>query len=117
MKVEQITASNIEIIRRELNAVLAKHGMDTNMTFNVGNIRYLEGSFTAKIEGVVQGMKSKNESALDRVLKTMNLKVDGIGGRKLIEFNSRASRYPFVYEEADGSRYKCSHSQAKVYFS
>lgn len=104
-------------LRSEMNALLTKYGVDANLEFTVGNMRFLQESVEIKVSAKVKGGKAKTDVALERMAKIMNLSLEVRSGKKLVAYNSRSYKYPFVYlNSIDGKRYKCSEAQAQVYF-
>ena len=108
--------TNLKNIRAELNAVLAKYAVTQGMTLELGNIKFSEGEFEAKMKAKINGAVTRTETLLMSQMKYLNLQESGMSGRKLVGYNSRAHAYPFVYEQA-GKRFKCSVEMAKMYFA
>jgi len=109
--------SSLAAVRAELNAVLAKYGMEQNLEFALGNIRFTEGSFNTTLTCNIKGAVTREDQILNSVLKAHKLgrqSADGL--RKLVGYNSRAKAYPFIYEFG-GKRFKCSIIAARQYFA
>ena len=107
--------TTLQNIRRELNEVLQKYAEANGMEMCVGNIKFSDGDFEAKVSAKIKGAKSTTDKILESVMKSRGLKEIGAGGRKLVGYNSRSYKYPFVYEQA-GKRFKCTTEAAVSYF-
>jgi hypothetical protein len=109
------TRPQLKKLREAMNKALKEAGID-NIDFAVGNCTYSGGEATFKVKATMQGVQTKSDVMLERAVKRMGLKMVGFEGRKLVEYNTRAKKYPMVFEHK-GRRYKCSESQARLYFS
>ena len=107
---------NLKNIRAELNAVLAKYAVTQGMSLELGNIKFSEGEFEAKLKASIKGAVTRTDTMLASQMQYLNLQQSGLSGRKLVSYNSRAHAYPFVYEQA-GKKSKCSVEMAKMYFA
>ncbi len=105
----------LQAIRRDLNAVLAKYAQANGMEMSVGNIKFSEGDFEAKVNAKIVGAKTMTDKILESVIASRGLQEVGLAGRKLVGYNSRSYKYPFVYEQ-NGKRFKCSTESAMMYF-
>ena len=108
--------TTLQNIRKELNAVLAKYAQSEGLEISIGNIKFSDADFEAKLSCKIAGAKTFTDAILESVMKSNNLKEFGTNGRKLVSYNSRNYRYPFVYEQ-NGKRFKCSIESAKSYFA
>ena len=106
---------NLKIVREDISAILSKYAKETGIELSIGNIRFTEGSFTAKLDAKIKGAKTKEDSVLEFMMVTKGLAKTSKCGKTLVGYNSRAGKYPFVFESA-GKRYKCSENNAKMYF-
>lgn len=107
--------ATLQAIRRDLNAVLAKYAEANGMEMSVGNIKFSEGDFEAKVNAKIKGAKTMVDKVLESVMASRGLQAAGVGGRTLVAYNSRSYKYPFVYEQ-NGKRFKCSTESAMLYF-
>ena len=107
--------ATLQAIRRDLNAVLAKYAEANGMEMSVGNIKFSDGDFEAKVNAKIKGAKTMTDKILESVMAARGLQEMGTGGRKLVGYNSRSYKYPFVYEKG-GKRFKCSDESAVLYF-
>lgn len=107
---------NLDMLRSDIEKALAAVAEKRGVTFKTGRIRYTDGEFDMNLNCVIDGVKTKNQKNLEIMVEQFNLQLDGIAGRKLVEYKSRNHKYPFIFE-FEGKRYKCSRDQAKYYFS
>lgn len=106
----------LQKMRKELNDVLAKYAASEGLEISIGNIKFSDNDFEAKLNCKIAGAKTFVDTMLESVMKLNMLNEVGIGNRRLVSYNSRNYRYPFIYEQ-NGKRFKCSTEQAKAYFS
>ena len=105
----------LQKMRKELNDVLAKYAASEGLEISIGNIKFSDNDFEAKLNCKIAGKKTLVDAMLESVMKSYSLSENGIGGRRLVSYNSRNYRYPFIYEQG-GKRFKCSIEQAEAYF-
>ena len=108
--------ANLQKIRADLNAVLAKYGIDQNLELTIGNIKFSDAEFKTQLSVKVVGAKTMANKILEEEVRFLGLKMEGLGGRKLVDYKARNYAYPFIYEQ-NGKRFKCSAESAKIYFS
>lgn len=109
-------------LRKELQEVLNKYGIDKNIEFDIGSMKFTNESVDVKITTKIKGGKSFKERVIDASLKNNadwhNLTTEVVKDRQLVGYNSRQYRYPFIYiNVSTNQKYKCSLEQAKLYFS
>ena len=102
-------------MRVELNNVLKAYGDIAGVDFSLGNITFAPSEFHVKLTSKIRGAKTMADSTLECFMSLNKLKKDGIGGRVLTGYNSRAKTMPFMYTRG-GKSFKCSVSVAKQYF-
>ena len=107
--------TNLNTIRAEINAVLSKYADSQGITLQLGNIKFTEGEFDAKLNAKIVGAKTRTDTILESVVASRGLQTVGLNGRKLVSYNTRSYKYPFVYEQ-NGKRFKCSTETAMMYF-
>ena len=107
--------ATLQNIRRELNAVLEKYASANGMEMSLGNIKFSDGDFEAKLNAKIVGAKTMKDKVLESVMAARGLQEMGTGGRRLVGYNTRSYKYPFVYEQG-GKRFKCSDESAAMYF-
>lgn len=85
-----------------------------NVDIKIGNMQYSDTEANIKINVKIQGAKSQGAKTLETYMQINNL--TKIKGKcELVEYRSRNRKYPFIFKE-NTKRYKCSKSQAKIYF-
>ena len=108
--------SNLNSIRTELDALLKRFGDEKGITFNLGTITFNHDEFSAKLTSKVKS-ESGISSMLEFAMKMNNLQVSSPCGKTLVDYRKSSYKYPFVYRDLNGKMYKCSESQAKMYFT
>jgi hypothetical protein len=114
--ITEFNKTNLTTVRADINALLAKYGADNGIDFDIGSISFNGSSFTTKLKATVKGAVTKEDIVLNHVMAVKNLAKKSMCGKTLIEYNTRAGKYPFIYQDAVGKKFKCSEAQAKVYF-
>jgi len=112
-KVTQINKNVLKDVRAELEAVLSKFEKK-GLKFELGTMRYGEKSFSVKLEALVAGSQSKVAAALEAFTTFKEndiIKIKQLGEVKLVGFNRRAKKYPYMVEVvSSGKPYKLSES-------
>jgi hypothetical protein len=117
-KFKSFDKTNLKALRAEMQAVLEKYGVASNLEINVGNMKFSEAEVEIKIKAKVKGAKTRTDSLLETMAKLEGLKLKNSAGDELVEFNTRAYKMPFVYRKAsDGKLYKCDERAAKMRFA
>lgn len=114
--IKEFNKANLKNVREDISAILSKYAKENGIEIKMGNISFNAGSFTTKMEAKVIGAKTKEDSALEFMMTTKGLVKTSKCGKTLVGYNTRAGKYPFVFESA-GKRFKCSEINAKMYFS
>ena len=118
MKVTKFDKATLRAIRSEMEAVLEKYGAKSNLAFEVGNMRFSDAEVDIKVKAVVKGAKTRTDEALEMAAKMAGItNFTNSRGEKLVKYNSRSYKYPFVYEATDGRMYKCDERTAKIKFA
>lgn len=113
--IKEFNKVNLKIVREDISAILSKYAKETGIELSIGNIRFSSGSFTAKLDAKIKGAVTMEDTILNQVMVIKNLSRTSKCGKTLVGYNTRAGKYPFVFESA-GKRYKCSENNAKMYF-
>jgi hypothetical protein len=101
-----------------MSALLKKYGVDTNLEFDVGNMKFSESEVEIKIKAKVAGAKTLTNVILESRVAALGLKMKNSVGDELVDYNTKAYKMPFVYLNArDGKRYKCDERSAKIRFA
>jgi hypothetical protein len=116
-KFTKFDKTNLNALRAEMNALLNKYGVDANLEFSVGGMKFSEGDVEIKVNAKIKGAKTFSNIILETRAASLGLKLTNKMGDKLVDYNSRAYKMPFVYiNAADGKRYKCDERTAKIRF-
>jgi hypothetical protein len=110
-----LNRARVQKLRTELDSILAEYGKKNGMTISIGKMVFSEDRVEAKFEAVVEGGQSAGQAALAVIMKELHLNTDGVDGRKLVSYNSRSYKYPFVFAYR-GKNWKCSEASAISYF-
>lgn len=117
MKIDQFTRTNLAAIRSELDEAMAVIAKKHGITLQAGSIRFSAGE--AKIGVVARVTESMIVSdmfalEMEKIYKLRANVV--INGKKLVRYDRKKIKYPFIYQGSDGKNYKCSYELAKVFF-
>lgn len=117
-KFAKFDKANLKALRSEMQAVLEKYGMASNLEFNVGNMRFSEAEVEIKVKAKVKGAKTHAESQIEIMAKIKGIKLKNSAGDELVEYNSRAYKMPFVFKcGKTGKMFKCDERAAKIRFA
>ena len=109
--------SNLRNLRGEMQALLEKYGVESNLEINIGNMKFSQHEVEIKVSAKVKGMKSISNNILDRQIETHGLTAINAFGEELVDYNLRAHKMPFVYRSPNGKLYKCDTRTAKMRFA
>lgn len=116
-KFTKFDKTNLKALRAEMNALLNKYGVDTNIEFTVGNMKFSEAEVEIKVTAKVSGAKTFSNVILESRAAALGLKLKNKFGDELVDYNTRSYKFPFVFVDAkDGKRYKCDERMAKIRF-
>lgn len=117
-KFAKFDKTNLKALRAEMQAVLEKYGVKTNLDIQVGNMKFSEAEVEIKVKAKVKGAKTSAQGLIETMAKIKGLKLKNSFGDELVEYNTRAYKMPFVYRNAaDGKLYKCDERAAKMRFA
>lgn len=117
MKFQKIDKAACQALRSEMQALLAKYGVDANLEFHVGNMKFSDAEVEIKVKAKVRGAATMSNKMLEAEAKALGLTLDERNGRQLVDYAARSYKYPFVFlNKADGKRYKCTTANAMAYF-
>lgn len=118
MKFSKFDRSNLKSLHTEMEALLAKYGVDSNLDITVGNMKFSESEVEIKVIAKVKGAKTMTNVILESRVAALGLKMKNRYGDELVDYNTRAPKMPFIYiNAADGKRYKCDERLAKMRFA
>jgi hypothetical protein len=118
MKFSKFDRTNLNALRAEMAALLNKYGVDSNLEFEVGNMKFSANEVEIKVKAKVKGAKTLTNVILESRVAALGIKLKNKAGDELVDYNTRAPKMPFVYiNAADGKRYKCDERMAKMRFA
>lgn len=115
-EIREFTKISTAAFRADLTALLAKHGMETNLDFKIGTIRFSAADARMQLQVNVKGAVTKSDRKIEDLISRYGLKEVNSQGARLVGYNSRAHRYPIQYMH-NGKRYKTSLDHAKFLFA
>ena len=116
MQYQKFDKPTLKALRAEMNAVLEKYGVDSNLDIEVGNMRFSDAKVDITVTAKIKGKKTREDIMLDMEIEHLNIMKEK-NGRRLVEYRTRNHKYPFIYEEIkSGKLFKCSKAQAMTYF-
>lgn len=117
-KFAKFDRKNLNALRAEMNALLNKYGIESNIEFEVGNMKFSEAEVEIKVKAKIVGAKTFTNVILESRASALGLKLKNKLGDELVDYNTRAHKMPFVYRNAlDGKLYKCDERMAKMRFA
>jgi hypothetical protein len=117
-KIAKFDRDSLKMLRAEMQSLLTKYGVDMNLEFNVGNMKFSEAEVEIKVSAKIAGAKTFSNVILESRVAALGLKMKNALGDELVDYNSKAYKMPFVYINArDGKRYKCDERTAKLRFA
>ena len=117
MKFNKFDRSNLKNLRAEMQAVLEKYGVSANLEIEVGNMKFSDAEVEIKVKAKVKGAKTFSNTILETRIASLGLKMTNSVGDKLVDYNTRSWKMPYVYETANGKRYKCDEASVKMWFA
>ena len=117
-KFAKFDRKNLNALRAEMQALLSKYGVDSNLEIEVGNMKFSEAEVEIKVKAKVVGVKTLTNVILESRVIALGMKMKNKLGDELVDYNTRAHKMPFEYiNAADGKRYKCTEQMAKMRFA
>jgi len=117
-KIAKFDRDSLKMLRLEMQALLNKYSVDTNIEFSVGNMKFSEAEVEIKVSAKIAGAKTMTNVILESRVAALGLTMKNALGDELLDYNTRAHKMPFVYLNArDGKRYKCDERTAKMRFA
>jgi len=118
MKFSKFDRTNLKSLRDEMQALLEKYGVDSNLEITVGNMKFSEAEVEIKVSAKVKGAKTFSNTILESRVASLGLKMKNQFGDELVEYNTKAYKMPFVYRCAKtGKMFKCDERIAKLRFA
>lgn len=117
-KIAKFDRDSLKTLRAEMQALLSKYSIDTNIEFSVGNMKFSDAEVEIKVKAKIAGAKTFSNVILETQVAALGLKMKNAVGDELVDYNTKAYKMPFVYLNArDGKRYKCDERSAKIRFA
>lgn len=118
MKFSKFDRTNLKALRAEMQAVLEKYGVASNLEIEVGNMKFSEAEVEIKVKAKVKGAKTMSNAILESMAELNGLKLKNSAGDELVDYNTRAHKMPFVYRcGKTGKMFKCDERLAKIRFA
>lgn len=118
MKISKFDKATLTALRCEMSTVLEKYGIKAGVEFEVGNMRFSEAEVDIKVKAKVKGVKTRTDAILEMAAKNAGItNLQNSRGEKLVGYNSRSYKYPFIYETSNGKKFKCTEQSAKIKFA
>jgi hypothetical protein len=114
-KFEAFDRKNLNALRAEMEAVLAKYGMESNLEFSVGSMKFSQTDVEIKVSAKIKGAKTFKDVVLESRVKALGLVMEK-NGAKLVRYDSKKYKMPFIYEKG-GKLYKTTEAHAKLLFA
>ena len=83
-------------LRTEMQDLLASYGVKSNLDIKVGNMSFSDAEVTIKVAAKIVGAKTMKDTMLEVMVADYSLKMKNSDGDELVEYNSRASKMPWV---------------------
>ena len=111
MKYNKFNRPACRSLREDLEKVLQSYGVDANIDFKVGNMRFSESEVKITVEGKISGVKTVTDSIFESMARQHNLTTEAVykGGDEyqLTGYSSRRPKYPWSFTK-NGRPYKGS---------
>jgi len=106
---------NLLALRTEMEAVLAKYGIDSNLEFTVGSMKFAAAEVEIKVSAKIKGARTLKDSLLEARVKTLGLVMEKNGAR-LVRYDTKKYKMPYIYEKG-GKLFKTTEEHAKILFA
>lgn len=116
MVTKSFNKANLAELRKELNSVLEKYGVESGLDFVVGNMKYMETTVTITLEATIKGEKNKSEITLERYSEFKSgdeVLIPNLGKCTIVGYNLRSYKFPYVVKTAAGKTYKVNEKSLK----
>ena len=109
-KITEFNKATLDQLRGEMQALFDKYEVKSNVNLHAGNISYSEAECTIKVTAKINGVMTREQKAIAMFSDFKYgdiVAVRGIVGKvKIVAYKARSPKYPFIVENANGSRYK-----------
>jgi len=107
--------TSLKALEADLRVVLDAYAAKSGLEFNFGGIRFSEAEATIKLTTKIKGATTRTDLNLQRMIESYNLVMEK-NGRKLVRYDTRKPKFPFIYEE-NGKMFKTTADRAKYLFA
>ena len=114
-KFAQFDRKNLNNLRAEMEVVFQKYGVDSNLEFSIGGMRFSDAEVTVKVSAKVKGARTLTDAILQSRVEALGLVMEK-NGSKLVRYDTKKHKFPFIYEK-NGKLYKTSVEHAKLLFA
>ena len=108
---------NLKNLRTEMQALMDKYGVKSNLEITVGNMSFDNTEVSIKVKAKVKGAETQEDVLLALEMKRLGLKSTNKLGQTLVMYKPRSYKMPFVYSNASGKMFKCCPNTAKKMFA
>lgn len=115
MKIEQFNTLTLRQLRTVMQRALNLADVE-GVSFEVGNIKFSANECTIKITATTDGQVAVDEGQLKRMMQTCGIAKVEADGWKLIKFDDKKRKYPFIALNPRGNQYKLTSDQARGRF-
>ena len=110
--------ANLKALRTEMQAVMDKYGVKSNLKIEVGNMSFGDAEVSIKIKATIKGAKTSIDHMTEMMMKSAALVSPNIYGDTIVEYNSRAHKMPWIYKcGKTGKQYKTTSNNAYERFA
>jgi hypothetical protein len=104
-------------LRPALQKLLDESDLANRYEVTVGSASYDDVQATFKITLKDAGAKTHGQDFAEREAERLGLKLVSDNGARIVDYNFKAPKYPWIVEKADGRRYKYPDSLIKREFA
>ena len=115
-KIIKFDRNSLKVFRAEMQNLLNKYGIGSNVEFVIGNMKFSDVEVDIKVYAKIVGRKTFNNLQFESRVASLGLQLKNAFGDELVDYNSKAYKMPFVYVKANGKKYKCDERTAKMLF-
>ena len=116
IKIDRFDGKNLKLVRQRIQELLDEHGFG-GIDIRIRRISFTDGDAHITAVARIEGAPTRESMALERAAKRIGLDhervVDGV---RLIGFEPRRRKYPFLAADETGARFKMTENAAKRCF-
>ena len=118
----QFTRKQLDTIRKQMQNSLSLFADKTDIQIEVGNCSYRGGEATFKVQGLMEGAKTREQEDLEYYAELHKLdltKIAKLQGEdmSLVGYKARARKKPWVLQRLrDGAEFVCEDRLASQFF-